>query len=166
MQACFLTVAACCQLQHATKLAVSCDKQCCRCAAVVRFFDTAQGKAQGHLVQHSSDIVAVSLNQQGIAPDRQVSPAHHSQATLPANCLLSFVEPFLEVSFVRVLPKGYVTFLPCVFTVCSRLFTADHLRNWFSRPVFTGSGQQSCLTGSGAVRLLDRLYTVRLPDWP
>lgn len=53
------------------------------CAAVVRFFDTAQGKAQGHLVQHSSDIVAISLNQQGIAPDRQVIPVHLKQPCLP-----------------------------------------------------------------------------------
>lgn len=50
-----------------------------RANAVICFFDTAQGKAQGHVLQHPSDIVAVSLNQQGIAPDRQVLP-HNSLA--------------------------------------------------------------------------------------
>ena len=32
----------------------------------------AQGKAQGQVVQHTAEITAVALNQQGIAPDRQV----------------------------------------------------------------------------------------------
>lgn len=41
-------------------------------AAVIRFFDTAQGKAQGQVVMHSSVIVSAAINQQGIAPDRQV----------------------------------------------------------------------------------------------
>ncbi|KAL3133954.1 Intraflagellar transport protein 80 [Trebouxia sp. C0010 RCD-2024] len=39
---------------------------------VVRFFDTAQGRPLGQTVSHPNVIVSVALNQQGIAPDRQV----------------------------------------------------------------------------------------------
>ncbi len=48
--------------------------------AVIRFFDTAQGKPQGQTVAHSSPIVSAAINQQGIAPDRQVIPCFHPDA--------------------------------------------------------------------------------------
>lgn len=44
----------------------------CASSAVIRFFDTAQGKPLGQTLSHPNVIVSVALNQQGIAPDRQV----------------------------------------------------------------------------------------------
>lgn len=46
---------------------------------MIRFFDTAQGKPLGQTVTHSSIIVSVAINQQGIAPDRQVREPHSDQ---------------------------------------------------------------------------------------
>lgn len=41
--------------------------------AVIRFFDTAQGRPLGQTVTHPQVIVSVAINQQGVAPDRQVT---------------------------------------------------------------------------------------------
>ena len=47
---------------------------------MICFFDTAQGKPLGQTLTHSSVIISVAINQQGIAPDRQVHPPHSDQA--------------------------------------------------------------------------------------
>ena len=48
--------------------------------AVIRFFDTAQGKPQGQFVSHPVPIASLAISQDGIAPDRQVS--YHSGRAL------------------------------------------------------------------------------------
>ena len=40
--------------------------------AVVRLFDTAQGRPLADPITHKVEIVAVALSQQGIAPERKV----------------------------------------------------------------------------------------------
>ena len=53
--------------------------------AVVRLFDTAQGRPLADPITHKTEIVAVALSQQGIAPDRKV--------TLQTALALEAVEP-------------------------------------------------------------------------